>query len=171
MEFNSINDIVLYLDRLELKTEKKVFTYTAETAITQKKEIILKLKYLQKLLESRFQKNSLTYSKFDFMISSASKKIIKNYEDLANEVFLFNENEYKLLQAHDSNIEGELKYKKLKIMDDEILAIQEILKENEKILLSLNKLVPELVVKNKLKQEFQTDKEVNKIIEELKLYQ
>lgn len=171
MKFYSINEIKNELSNKSITSNKMIFKNTINSIDEQRKRLYSVLEQLEEALESRFKLNSFTYNKFDGMIADASENVLNNYEYIKKIMDTFDENEYKRLQAFSISIPKELQYQKLEMYEDTIDKISDIITENEKLIIKIESIIPEIISLNDRSEEMSAaNKKVEDLVEQLKFY-
>lgn len=171
MKFYSISEIKNDLCNRTIESKKLVFKNIIILIENQRKRFYSVLEQLEEALENRFKQKSFTYNRFDGMITDVSENLIENYEYIKKIMDTFDENEYKRLQAFHLDIPKELQYQKLELYEDTIDKIKECITENEKLIIKIESIIPEIIDLNDRSEEMsESNKKIEELVEQLRYY-
>ena len=105
------------------------------------------------------------------MIAEVSENLINNYDYIKKIMDTFDDSEYKRLQAFHLAIPKELQYQKLEMYEDTIDKISDCITENEKLIIKIEGIIPEIIKLNDRAEEMsESSKKIEEFVEQLKFY-
>lgn len=161
--------------------DKKVVGLYADTLLRQLQRGRTKEKNLDQLLETKFDKKSITYSKFSTVLSECVDTLAKNGLNLANEIQMFDSDEYLRLDSairsgsyKNDAVSDELQEKQYELMGQSLHHIQGGIDANEKLLMKLDEFQTEfskLSIQDVDKRNEQIMAEIEELTKTAKYYQ
>ena len=151
----------------------RYFGSTPRTAIDQLDRIFTCRQRLSGILEKRFEKDTISWDKFNSVAVAAESSAIQNVVAMANRMLLFDEKEYARLQHYrEDDIPDDIQEEQLRLYKRNFDDIRTTISLNEKILLKLDALAMELSSSGE-NTELNNDlvKEIEKLIDDTKYYQ
>ncbi len=122
----------------------KVLGEIAKSTLAQIKRLQNAQGNFENLVNRRFEPGTLSYKKFMRVMEEASRALENGYILMSNKMLIFDEAEYAKLSTDDYRrdaIPDDIQEEKKKLYDRNLESIQNILRENEKILLGLDHLM------------------------------
>lgn len=171
MKYYSIGEIKNELCNHSITSNKMIFKNNIKSIEEQRNRFYSILVQLEESLENRFKQKSFTYNRFDGMIAEVSENLINNYYYIKKIMDTFDDSEYKRLQAFHLAIPKELQYQKLEMYEDTIDKIIDCITENEKLIIQIEGIIPEIIELNDRTEEMsESSKKIEELVEQLKFY-
>ena len=131
-----------YIEVLNSLKNKQVFEASILEAIEQIKRLERKNKSYKEIYYQKFQEDSNgTNYGFDDIISDTEKLLYKNIDKMINVLIIFDYVEYRQLVT---KVKRDHHEEKIKLMNDSINYVTDIIRKNEEILLNEDKLLIEM---------------------------
>lgn len=142
-------DMVSDIDKakLLLKTyfDGKYFGKMAKTASEQLNRMLKSFDRTKVVIDERFGQESLSGNKYYSIVEGAEKTALSNIVTMANRMQMFDEAEYERLKAYkDDDIPDDIQEQQMELYDSNLDKIKTSIALNEKILLSVDRLLMEL---------------------------
>lgn len=125
--------------------DSRVFGGIAKTAAGQLERVEKSRKRLSEIIERKFTKGTMSWDKFQGIVSTAEEAAVKNVAVMSNRMSIFDEGEYQRLQHYkEDDIPDDIQEEQLKLYSDNLESARAVIALNEKILLKLDALTVEL---------------------------
>ena len=144
---------------------------TARVANDQLRRMTNLFENTENIIGEKFEKGSMSWSKYDAIVKSAEKSAVSNVVAMANRMQIFGEREYeKLTRYKDDQIPDDIQEKQLQLYEENLQKIKDAIALNEELLLKIETLMFELSSENDVEEHDEILEEIEKLTKEVKLY-
>lgn len=152
--------------RLELLCcmTKRNFRSVSETSLRQLERMRKKVNVLDEILLQHFEKDSITYTKFDGTINSIEELFFDNLRKMIAKIQLFDQEEFNNMSRTNRNLSTESIVQRNAIYKEYVDYASAIVQKNETILVKLDELLSEI---SKLEEVEKTNVEELKVLDEV----
>ncbi|MEJ6950762.1 hypothetical protein [Natronospora cellulosivora (SeqCode)] len=165
-----------YIDALKHNLTKKTFAKDILNIIEQTEKFDKKKKTIKNILLQKFNKNEMSYSKFEGVLLNVESVFYLNIKSIINKLNAFDEDDYKLIHSDiaEKKYSKEFIQSKMDIYNEYITFIRDSIKVKEQILLKLDELLLEITKFNSFEEgeieNMTAMKDLDKLIEKTKFY-
>lgn len=163
-----------YIKALQSNLYKKDFERPIGVLVDQIRRVSPKEASLKVILEQRFDKGEMTYTKFSATLDDVMTLFYENTKKAINRISVFDENEYRMLLANQLNIPEQSRQLKLRIYREHIEYVNAIIKRNEYIITLIDNLILEISKLEELNSQNTENMEIlqdmKKLIQNTKYY-
>ncbi len=154
-----------YIKALQSYIYKKDFEGQIGILVDQVRRVSPKEASLKVIIEQRFDKGEMTYTKFMTTLQDVMALFYDNTKKAINRIGVFDENEYRMLLSNQLNIPAQSKQLKLQIYREHLEYVNAIIKRNEYIITLVDNLTLEI---SKLEEQNSQNAENLEIIQDMK---
>ena len=161
------------VDVLKQSLHIEVFAQKINKNLAQINRFIKKCETINDILLQKFSVNEISYKKFDNVLVGVEKVVYINLRSIINKISAFDYEEYQQLDSLEWN-NDELAKEKMDIYKTYIAFVDEATRDNEEILLKLDRLLLEVTHYNNVQDgdimNMPAIAELDKLIQNAKLY-
>lgn len=145
IEVDEVRDLDKAKAILKSHTDSKYFGSIARTASGQLDRVLKAQKRLADIISRKFGQGTMSWDKFQSIVSAAEESAVKNVVVMSNRMSIFDEAEFERLRHYkEDDIPDDIQEEQLKLYHENFESTKAILALNEKILLKLDALTIEL---------------------------
>ena len=179
------NDVILakdFIAALENQKDKKIFESSIDTAVEQIYRIEDKDRAIDTILAQYFSPNEITFTKFQSTVNLVQELFYTNIKKMLNRIIIFDYKDYmKVLEKLNSapvvdgvKVASKAHAAQLKIYNEHIDYVRELLDMNENMLVKLDSLLLELSKLDDINagdlENMAAIQEINELIQQTKYY-
>ncbi len=165
-----------YIDALKQNYSKRTFEKDIATILEQIETFRKKKETIKESLLQKFNSTEMSYSKFDGVILDIENVFYINIKSILNKLNAFDEKDYNRIRKDgaEKKFSREFIQTKMSIYNEYISFVKNATKDNEQIILKLDKILLELSKLNSLEdgkiENMSEMKEIDELIKKIKLY-
>ncbi|MBE5957551.1 MAG: hypothetical protein E7254_01640 [Lachnospiraceae bacterium] len=144
---------------------------TARVASEQLRRMNNLFENTENIISEKFEKGSMSWSKYDSIVKSAEQSAVSNVVSMANRMQIFGDRDYeKLTRYKTDQIPDDIQEKQLELYEENLQKIKDAIALNEELLLKIETLMFELSSEKDNEEHDEILEEIEKLTNEVKLY-
>lgn len=166
----NVQDTAQALVLLNEYKDGRYFGSLARTAHDQIKRFEKSVERAKHEIGIKFDKGSMSYDKYDSVVSVANEALLSNIITMANRIQFFDESEYAKLQNYkNDDIPDDIQEKQIELYKKNMDMVKNAIRANENLILSIDSLSVELATSDKDEDNGLLE-EIKKLTDEVKYY-